>query len=157
MKLSDYLAGECIVILKASTKVETLDELAHVLADHAGLDFGQLRGEIQTREELMSTGIGHGLAIPHVRMPGAARASIAVGVSAAGISDYKSLDEKPVHIIVLIVAPQGQHETYIRLLAMVTDVLRHEELRERILQATSGEELARIMIGDRSQRPQESP
>lgn len=144
MELLDYLKPECLVILKESTKQAALHELAAVAAEQSGLDCDMLEKAISQREELMSTGIGNGLAIPHVRLPAAKSATLAVGVTAGGLADYKSLDEKPVHIVVLIIAPQGQHDTYIRLLAKVTDVLRHDDLRARILQATDPDQLYRI-------------
>ena len=93
----------------------------------------------------MSTGIGHGLAIPHVRMKDVKAAAMGVGISRSGITDYQSLDGKPVHIIVLIVAPEGQHETYIRLLAQAADVFRHEDLRRATIEAEDTAESYRIL------------
>ena len=72
------------------------------------LDQKQLQDAITEREEMMSTGIGHGLAIPHVRLPGLKVPSMAVAICPSGINDYESLDGKPVYILVLIAAPQGQ-------------------------------------------------
>ena len=144
MELLDHLKPECLVILKESTKQAALNELATVAAEQSGIDLATLETAIAKREELMSTGIGNGLAIPHVRLSAAKSATLAVGVTAGGIADYQSLDEKPVHIVVLIIAPQGQHDTYIRLLAKVTDVLRHEDMRARVLQAADADQLYRI-------------
>ena len=148
MKLSDYLSPDGVVILEATTKAEALRELITVMANCGpGTDRGELERAIFRREEVMSTGIGLGLAIPHVRLPGLKAAGIAVGVSREGISDYESLDGRPVHVVVLIQAPSGEHETYIRLLAKVADVLKQEVLRESVIAAEDPAEICRILGG----------
>ena len=68
--------------------------------------------------------------------------------SQRGIADYKSLDGKPVHIIVLIVAPEGEHETYIRLLAQAADVFRHEDLRQTMIQTGDPEASFKLLTGE---------
>jgi mannitol/fructose-specific phosphotransferase system IIA component (Ntr-type) len=146
MELSEYLTPQRVAILNGSTKADALEELVGVLVDsNVGVGREELRRTIWQREKMMSTGIGHGLAIPHVRMPGLTTTAMAVGVSRNGISDYPGLDEQPVYIIVLIAAPQGQHEIYIRLLAKVTDVLRHSDLRQAVIMAEDAGEIYRIL------------
>lgn len=146
MELSKYLGPECVLILKGRTKGAVIEELARALTGKAKVDFDKLYAAILKREELMSTGIGNGLAIPHVRMGDVPRPTMAVGVSRDGIADYDSLDKKPVHIIVLIAVPEGQHDTYIRLLARATETLRDEQIRRRILDAPNPEELYKILV-----------
>ncbi|HPS53610.1 MAG TPA: PTS sugar transporter subunit IIA, partial [Phycisphaerae bacterium] len=119
---------------------EVLTELATMLAEQLKYDAAAMVNAVFEREGLMSTGIGHGLAVPHVRLEGLAEPALAVSVQPAGISDYESLDSMPVAVIVLIAAPAGQHEMYIRLLAQVADVLKRDELREKVIAAaTRGE------------------
>ncbi len=141
MKLSEYLTPDRIAILSGKTKQEALGELIDVLSAHGRIDRDELGRAVWQREEMMSTGIGHGLAIPHVRMAQLGAATMGIGVAPNGIADYKSLDDKPVRIVVLIAAPQGQHETYIRLLAKVTDVLRHERLRQKVIDAQGPDDI----------------
>lgn len=146
MELSEYLTPQRVAILNGSTKTDALQELVGVLVDsNVGVGREELRRAVWQREEMMSTGIGHGLAIPHVRMPGLTTTAMAVGISRNGISDYAGLDDQPVYIIVLIAAPQGQHEIYIRLLAKVTDVLRHSDLRQAIIIAEDAAEIYGIL------------
>ncbi len=148
MELADYLRPECVSILEGSTKADALRELTGVLSEHGlNLDHEKLLDSVHQREELMSTGIGNGLAIPHVRMPEVKRAAMAVGICPGGVADYESLDGKPVRIIVLIAAPQGQHDTYVRLLAMVTEVLKDPDRRVRLIQAEQGEDAYHALIG----------
>ncbi len=151
MKLADYLAEDRIVLLGNSTKAEALNRLAAVLAqDVEGVSERELLEAIIKREKLMSTGMGNGLAIPHVRMPGLKRASMAVGVCRRGISDYKSLDAEPVRIVVLIAAPQGQHETYLRLLAQAAEVLKQEDLRRAVIASDDPAEVYAILTEGRA-------
>ncbi len=146
MNVGDYLTPERVVILSAATKIEALDQLIDRLAESGvGVDREDLSTAVWKRESLMSTGVGQGLAVPHVRMAGVARTAMAVGVSRRGIADYESLDGLPVHIIVLIVAVQGDHEGYIRLLASTTDVLKQENLRGAVVEAGKAEDIYRIL------------
>ena len=145
-ELTEYLTPERVVVLKSVTKADALGELVDVLvATDGGVSAEELIKEVWKREDLMSTGIGNGLAIPHVRMSGIRSAAMVVGVSRAGIDDYESLDKKPVHIIVLIAAPEGAHETYIRMLAKVADVLKEDTLRQATIEADEPATIHRIL------------
>ena len=146
MKVSDYLTLEHVVLLKGATKAEAIDELVSAADDFSkNISTEELSRAVWEREKMMSTGIGQGLGIPHVRLPGLADAAMAVGVSRAGIADYESLDNQPVHIIVLIAAPQGKHEIYIRLLAKVANVLKQDDIRKAIAEADDPAEVYRIL------------
>lgn len=145
-ELAQYLTPERVTVLNGATKADAMQELIDVLvASNGGVKADELAREVWKREELMSTGIGNGLAIPHVRMAGVKSASIAVGVSPAGLADYESLDKEPVHIVVLIVAAAGEHEAYIRLLAKVADVLKEEDFRQAVVAAGDPAEIHRIL------------
>ena len=147
LALAEFLTSDRVVLLSATTKAEALDELMDVIvACNGGVEKESLAREIAKREEMMSTGIGNKLAIPHVRMEGINRATMAVGVSRDGLADYESLDKQPVHIIVMIAAAKGEHETYIRLLAQVAEALKEADLREEIIRATDPAEIHRIFI-----------
>ena len=145
MRLIDYLKPDRVVMLSGTSKADGLEQLACALID-TGVDVEKekLTRAVWAREQMMSTGIGNGLAVPHVRLPGLSEMAMALGVSREGIKDYESLDETPIHIIVLIAAPQGQHEAYIRLLGSVADVLRKEPLRQAIVAAEGPSEVCRI-------------
>ncbi len=146
MKLSDYLTVEHVIILNGSTKSQAMSEMVVAADDFSEkVDQEELLKAVWEREKMMSTGIGQGLGIPHVRLTGLADAAVAVGVSRDGIADYESLDNKPVHIIVLIAAPQGRHEIYIRLLARVANVLKQDDVRMAIIEAEDQAEVYRIL------------
>ena len=146
MKISDYLAPERVVFLKSTTKADALEELIQAAKNFSeNITLEELRKAVWEREEMMSTGIGQGIGIPHVRLPGLEKITMAVGISREGIADYESLDNKPVHVIVLIAVPQGQHELYIRLLAEIVGILKREDLRRAIIEAKDASEAYRLL------------
>jgi len=148
VNLSDYLTEDRVLMLRGRSKAEAIAELAGVLGrEDLGFSAEQLAEAIVTREALMSTGIGQGLAVPHVRLPGANAAAVAVGVSAEGIADYDSLDNQPVHLVVMIVAPAGEHETYLRLLAEIARIVKDPALRRRIIHETDAPALYCLLVG----------
>jgi len=146
MKISDYLAPERVIFLKSTTKADALEELIQAAKNFSeSITLEELRKAVWEREEMMSTGIGQGIGIPHVRLPGLEKITMAVGISREGIADYESLDNKPVHVIVLIAVPQGQHELYIRLLAEIVGILKREDLRRAIIEAKDASEAYRLL------------
>jgi PTS system fructose-specific IIC component len=150
MELGGCLKRECVVLLRASTKRQALEELVQVLAaGDIGVSREALGEAVWKREKLMSTGIGHGIAVPHVRLPGVKRLSMAVGVSRDGVKDYVSLDQEPVHLVVMIAAPQGDHEGYIRLLAKTVEVLKEPEALQAMVTASEAESVYEILTGGR--------
>jgi PTS system nitrogen regulatory IIA component len=151
MRLSDYLTRDRTMILKGDTKSAVLDELIGALAGYIeGVSRKQLTDAVNKREALMSTGIGLGIAVPHVRMEGVSDAFVTVGISREGIHDFESMDEQPVRIIVLIVAPHDRHDLYIKLLATVVSLLKESSLRSRITAAETPEEIYTALTGDRT-------
>jgi PTS system nitrogen regulatory IIA component len=119
--LRDTVTPERVFILDETTKDAALRTLIGVLATSPEVsDRNALETAVFKREELMSTGIGLGLAVPHVRIPSVSRMVMAVGISPSGIGDYNSLDDKPVHLVFLIAAPEGQHAEYLRLLSAIS-------------------------------------
>lgn len=130
--LTNALTRDRVTILDATSKDAALRAMIDVLATSA--DIGNKREFTQAvfrREELMSTGIGFGLAIPHVRLAAVQKLVMAVGISRDGIADYGSLDDKPVYLIFLIAAPEGEHAEYLRLLSVISS--RAKVLNGRLL------------------------
>jgi PTS system nitrogen regulatory IIA component len=148
MRLSDYLTRDRTMILKSDTKSAVLDELIAALEGSLeGVSREQLADAVNKREALMSTGIGLGIAVPHVRMEGVSGAFVTVGVSRMGVHDFESIDGEPVRIIVLIVAPLGRHDLYIKLLATVVGLLKESSLRSRIIEAETPAEIYKALTG----------
>ena len=148
MSLRQHLSPDGVMILQGTDKRAVLEEMVDALAAPArGVDREQIDQAIWRREGLMSTGIGHGLAVPHVRLPGLAEPVMVAAVCPAGVADYESMDAEPVRIIIMIAAPQGQHETYIRMLAEVAEVLKDPRVRRQILAATDPRRVYELVTG----------
>lgn len=149
MKLKNCIDERLMVILKNATKKEALLELMALLNETGEIpDTAELQEKIFYRETLMSTGIGLGIAIPHVRMEGIHRPIMAMGISKTGIRDYESLDDKVIWIIVLIVAGKNQHREYIQLLSKIISKLKSGKTIERLLKAKTPAEISSILLED---------
>lgn len=133
-------------MIRGSLKREALGELLDAaMASCVISDRRELEGALLHREDLMSTGIGLGIGVPHVRLDSVAKPCVSVGIHKAGLRDYESLDGEPVKIVVLIVAGKAQHAQYIRLLATVTSLLKVATVRERLIAAKDTAEAFRIL------------
>jgi len=137
--LSRLLSPERIVWLVDRSKNECLRAMVHCLAnDMEGLDPEEVYQAILEREKLLSTGFGHGLAIPHAKLKGLRDFRVALGVHKTGVA-FDSFDEKPVRVLVMILAPEGRQEDYLHILRRVTAFLKDKS--ERVLALGTSEEI----------------
>jgi len=137
LTLKNYLFAEKIAFLDETDKDRALRRMVDLAAsDNRVEDAEELYGAIAEREEIYSTGIGFGIALPHARTPAVKRITLALGIFAGGI-DYGSMDDKPVRIIVLIAVPEFDQDLYIRVLSRVLAFLKKE--RENLLRAEDAE------------------
>jgi len=149
MKIADVLTPTRVCFLTSTNKNEALDELLALLSHSTGMaDPDAVAAAIRKREELMSTGIGVGIGVPHVRLSGIKSIVMAIGVSKEGLADYVSLDAEPVRIVAMIVAGAGQHAEYIRLLSQVVEVLKESSARRAVLEADSPEQVFHVLTGE---------
>ena len=139
--LSKMLTKGQVVMLNEGTKEQILEQLVHVLATSEKVhNERELLEAIRGRELIMSTGIGFGIAVPHAKIKSVDVVVMAVGVARAGI-DFGSLDDKPVHIVVMIAANAEQQDTYIRALARVMMILKNPKTRDKIIAAKNTAEV----------------
>lgn len=128
-----------------TTKRDALDRLIEILAQTNHIaDKTALHRAVYEREAVMSTGIGSGVAIPHVRLEDVAEPCIAVGTSKAGI-EFDSLDNKPVHVVVLFAMPSRSQREYLGLLAQVMTALKVPGFRDKLTGCANTEELTRVL------------
>jgi fructose-specific phosphotransferase system IIA component len=145
MDIRGMMAPERVLMrLKGATKKEALVELAEAAASSGQIsDVNALKNAILEREAIMSTGIGLSIAIPHAKIGEVKQFVLSVGRKPEGI-DYDSLDGQPVKIIIMIAAPEGEQNKYLRILAKVTHVLRDDGARSKILAAQNADEIIRL-------------
>lgn len=134
MSLRDVLTQDRVCMLSTDKKKVALIALIRVLAKTPQVGNEEsLTEAIFERERLMSTGIGLGLAVPHVRLSSVTGIVMAVGISARDITDYESLDGKPVRMVFMIAAREDQHAAYLRLLSLVSGRLKDAQVRQKLL------------------------
>ena len=151
MDLSKYLTPDRVRFLACSTRDQVLDELAALLAaTDAVEDLGVMRKQLAQREARMSTGIGCGIGIPHARAACVRRPLVAVGIRRDGIPDYEAMDGEPMRIVVMVVAGENDHDTYVHLLSQITNALRDESVREAVLAATDAQAVYACFIAHAS-------
>ena len=146
MKILDILAPEAIIpALRATTKVDALQEIASLLATlNPAIDRGRLVQVLQDREALGSTAIGEGIAIPHGKLGGVANVAAAFARSDRGI-DFDSLDGKPTHLFFLLVAPEDSAGAHLKALARVSRLLKDKAFRDRLAAGGTAEQLFAII------------
>ncbi len=134
--LSKILSSDRVVFLEDCEKENALKTLCAALATSSLIQSEEeLSGAIFKREELMSTGIGFGIGVPHVRLPSVADVVMALGIAREPIADYQSLDEEPIQIICMVAAGSTQHPEYIRTLSVLSSRLKGEMVRKALIAA----------------------
>jgi PTS system nitrogen regulatory IIA component len=146
LELKDYIDEKLISLLKVKKKEKVLLELINSICKNKELgNKKEIKEAIFHREKLMSTGIGLGIAVPHARIKGISELVMAVGICKEGISDYETLDNTPITVVVLILAGEGQHKTYIQVLSLIVSKLKRSEVRESLINAKNEKELYGIL------------
>ncbi|RME29522.1 MAG: PTS sugar transporter subunit IIA [Candidatus Zixiibacteriota bacterium] len=146
MKLSKFCDENLIVFdLKATNKDEVIEELVDLAARSNMIkDRDQLLKDVKEREELVTTGVGYGVAFPHAKTSAAKGIVIAFGRHADGI-EFDAMDHKPVHLFFLIAAPEDAIGAHLNVMARLSYLMKSEKNREKLMNASSyGDVLALI-------------
>ena len=134
--------------MMATNKKEALAELVDALIlVEKELNREEVIRVLQERELLGSTGIGHGVAIPHGKLKSINRMIISFGRSQAGI-DYESMDDLPANLFFLLLAPDDSAGEHLKTLARICKVMRNSEVRQRVMEATRGEDVYQIICDE---------
>jgi PTS system nitrogen regulatory IIA component len=141
------LSPHRIIFMNYSSKRDALLALAENLAVAPQVKNRQeLSTEILKREELMSTAIGCGIAIPHVRLSSVTDLVVSVGVSRANIVDFYPLDDEPVNLVFMIAAAHNQHAYYLQTLSWFSTRLKNKKLRDSLLQAQTEQQVYDYLV-----------
>lgn len=146
MKLTDLLDESAIKPeLEGEDKEEVFAELVEVLVRAGRItDRDRALQAIIAREEMASTGIGNGVAVPHGKDASIERLTAALGISRAGI-DYDAADGEPVHIVFLVLAEANNPGPHVECLGEIARLLNLPGFYGRLLRATSAQEALAIM------------
>ncbi len=148
--LTRILSADRVFIVDTADKETMLNNLVYCFEDTSSIgNLQEFRKGIFQREELMSTGIGLEIGVPHVRLASIANVIMALGICRSGIPDYESLDDMPIKIVCMIGAHETQHSQYIKTLARVSERLKDDDVHDALLQANDPEEAYSVFIGDK--------
>lgn len=135
-RLEEILPEARIIELGAGAKIPALQELLDVLTRTGAVsERVAVEEAILSREVLMSTGVGYGIAVPHAKLGTVDDFALALGISRAGIPYSSVIDEQPVKVVCMIVGPSGRQDDYLKILRMVMRFLKSE--KGKILSAYS--------------------
>jgi PTS system fructose-specific IIC component len=142
VRLEEYAAPERIALdLEARDKQELLQQLVDRLVDGGQVrDGAGLMGELLKREQVMSTGIGGGIAIPHALATDIEDLALVFARTKTPM-DFQALDSEPVDLVFMLVGPKNASSVYVKLLARVSRLLQNEAFKDRLRQAKRAEEV----------------
>ncbi len=146
MTLMEILSGKSVIIgLKGQNKREILKELVNELEIGDKItDRDKVLQAVLEREDIMSTGIGHGIAIPHGKSEYATTLGGVLGIKSEGIN-FEALDGKKTYIFFLLVSPLNVSGPHIKALARISRVLKGEDFRQRLISISNSEEALAII------------
>ena len=138
MRLSDLLSENVIKVdLESEGKEEVFAEMIELLVRSEKIDDRSTAlNAIETREELGTTGIGKGVAIPHGKGTCVAKLTAALGISRQGI-EYDAIDDEPVHVVFMVIAEPANPGPHVQCLAEIARLLQVPGFYKRLLAASS--------------------
>ncbi|MFM7346621.1 MAG: PTS IIA-like nitrogen regulatory protein PtsN [Tagaea sp.] len=132
MELVELLTPDGVVAAsRASSKKQLLQDLARKAAEITGADERAIFDVVLERERLGSTGVGNGIAIPHGKLPGLKRLA-GVFARLEKPVDFEAIDEQPVDLVFLLLAPEGAGADHLKALARVSRLLRDKRICEKL-------------------------
>ncbi|GAB1366899.1 PTS sugar transporter subunit IIA [Candidatus Cloacimonadaceae bacterium] len=143
------------IVDEFDSKQDCLHYMANMLSESGCLSFpDRFLAAVKGREEIMSTGIGRGIAIPHARDLTVSCLKIAVCLIRKDL-EFNSVDSLPVHLVFMIAVPQSSNQDYMKILRSLSEHLRQEENRQTLTQALSeGELYDKVQLLENKIRPQ---
>ncbi len=142
MRIVDLIQREMVIPkLSATGKPEIIRELAGFLSNGNGaIDNERLVKVLTDREALASTAIGEGVAIPHGKLPDLERIQACIGRARDGV-DFDSMDGKPTHIFIVMVAPENSTGAHLKALARISRVFKDKDFLRRLLEAPNADDM----------------
>lgn len=150
---SQYVDKDSVMTLVGKTKLEVMDQLISRAADLTKLNRDVIFRLAWKREQMMTTGVGNMLALPHIRVNDILHPFVIIGVCENPIEDYQGLDDQPVRVIVFTIAPDENPEAYLQLLSGISRRLRNPKLIEQII-GTVGNTIELLKVIQQESDPQ---
>jgi fructose PTS system EIIBC or EIIC component len=142
MKITDYLTSEFVsASVKARNKNDIIEEMLTLISTSKKiLDFEKVRRAVFDREQVMSTGVGNGFAIPHGKSDAVTDIVAGFGVTERPI-DYDALDDKPVRLMFILIGKENMVGSHIKLLSRVSRLMNSETFRNTLLTLKTPDEI----------------
>lgn len=132
MDLTDLISQDDVLVpMKASSKKQLLSMLADAASKKTGIESRQIFDTLLQRERLGSTGVGNGIAIPHGKLPKIGRL-FGLFARLERAIDFDALDNQPVDLIFLLLAPEAAGADHLKALARVARLLRDQEIAKKL-------------------------
>lgn len=146
MKLVDILSDDQVILpLKNHEKEKVIEEMVdHLYLKKKIKNRDKILKAILDREQVMSTGVGEGVALPHGKAEGVRDVVVALGISNADI-DFHSIDNKPVRLIFMLIGPPDKAGPHLKALSHISGLMRQPDFRQRLLQATTVPEVMQVI------------
>lgn len=142
MKLSELMNAELVEMELTAGSIE--DILRQLVSRMSSAGFisnsDDALQRLVEREQVMSTGIGDGIAIPHARTPEVRSTVVAVGRSSQGV-DFGAMDDKPVEVMFLILGPPDSSAEHVKVLARIARLVKQTAFHDAVVQAASPEQV----------------
>lgn len=146
MKISEILNKDSIISdLKSTEKQGIIKELSRAVSQAAQAPAQDIETVLMEREELGSTGIGGGIAIPHGKLNAVNGVVVGFGRSKGGV-DYDSLDGKPVHIFFLLLTPENSTGGHLKVLAQISKLLKMDHFKQGLKTAETVDDIYDIIL-----------
>ena len=147
VQVKNILSPNRVIFISQTSRHDALVELATALSSAPQVKRSdELVSEILKREDLMSTAIGRGIAIPHVRLSSVTDLVMAVGVCKTPVTDFQPIDDMPVSLLFMIAAAYNQHSYYLQTLSYFSAKLKKKELRDNLLNAATTDDVYKLLI-----------
>ena len=146
MRIIDLLSAQSVDLnFQVNSKAEAIDKLVDLMNSTGNIsDREAYKNAILAREELSTTGIGEGIAIPHAKVGAVKKATLVAAVSKEGV-DYEALDGAPSHLFFMIAAPDGANNTHLDVLSRLSTILMDGKFRETLINAADANEFLRLI------------
>lgn len=146
MRITDLLSAQSVDLnFQVNSKPEAINHLVDLMNSTGNIsDKEAYKAAILAREDLSTTGIGEGIAIPHAKVGAVTKATLVAAVSKEGV-DYDSLDGAPSHLFFMIAAPDGANNTHLDVLSRLSTILMDAKFRESLINAADANEFLRLI------------
>lgn len=149
MKLSDIFCFDSVIVpLKSNNRDEVISELVNSLTQRKKISkkmAHEITGAIIKRENDASTGIGKGVAVPHIKHSSVKDAMAAIGISEVGIN-FSSLDKQPVYSVLLLLSSENNPDNHLQAMEQIFKFLQNDKCRKFLRQCTTVEQVKDVIV-----------